>query len=318
MLFRCSALGEIMTDPQGKSNLQKFMDAEERYMKSQIAADKMIKKDGPGYAKLMQSIEKSQQLIKELAPIKDVVLFSATRKKRLRMMYIEYQENRFKSIKNKYIRKGHKCENDAITLYSLIKGEFYRKNEERLSDQWITGETDFFKGKSVREAEITIDTKACWDRYTYYAAMDADDINHDYFCQGQGYMKLTGAQQHTIAYCCVNTPLNLVEKEIYFEDFEWPGNQAPTWAKMQIVANMVYDRKTFEDYCRTLSLFPDDPESTAVFETFTEIPRENSMYEVTFDRDDEFIERMYEELAKCREYLNTSGKFKFDAPALTA
>lgn len=92
-------------------------------------------------------------------------------------MYVQARYGREKDITNRYIAKGLHTEEDAITLYSRVKGEFYKKNSERITNDYLTGEPDLFEGETIFKAEATIDTKSCWDLFTFNNAKYVDKIN---------------------------------------------------------------------------------------------------------------------------------------------
>lgn len=229
--------------------------------------------------------------------------FGLTAKKEMRKIWILETKNRFKSLDNKYVSKGNKCEEDGLTLLSRVKKTVFIKNTIRLSNKYITGEPDTFLGKSIYEADETFDTKISWDIQTFYNAVDGG-LDADYECQGQGYMVLTGAKKHTVAYCLVNTPLAEIKHELYKEGFAWENNDTPVWVQLQLIANMVYDKLTFDKYIQELGCFPDDENSKAVYDGFVEIPKEERLHEKSFARDDENILQMYNRIKECREYMS--------------
>lgn len=251
ILFRCSSLGHIMTEPKTKA--------------AQLAGE-----------------------------------ISETCKTHLIDVFIAAQYNRHTDIESKFLKKGNASEEDSITLYSLLNKRFFKKNEERLSNLFISGTPDLFRGESVRNADEIIDTKTSWDVFTYFRAKHKD-LADQYYWQGQGYMALSGAKKHTVAYCLVNTPYHLITNEIYRESFKHPEG-TPAAVELNLIANMVYDRKTFEEYVgkRDLTIH-----ATEEIKNFIEIPLEERLHEFTVDRNDEDIEKIYSKVKKCRQYMNT-------------
>lgn len=136
---------------------------------------------------------------------------SETTKTYLKQVHRELRYNRKKEFSNKYIEKGLKAEEDAITLYCRIKKRFFKKNDIRLNNEFVTGEPDLFTGASIYDAETTIDTKASWDVFTF--PYPDDELKSIYEWQGHTYMWLTGAKKHTVAYCLIDTPENIIESE---------------------------------------------------------------------------------------------------------
>jgi hypothetical protein len=66
-------------------------------------------------------------------------------------------------ITSKYITKGNSEEQSSITMLSLETKKFFKKNEQRLSNEYITGLPDIFIGESIECAEKGWDVKSCWD-----------------------------------------------------------------------------------------------------------------------------------------------------------
>ena len=105
-------------------------------------------------------------------------------------------------LDNKYLQKGKQCEQDSIDLLNLVTFSNYTKNENRLTNDWLTGEADI-----VAENEI-IDIKTSWSLDTFPAI--SDDINvKDYEMQLRGYMMLYNKDKASVCYCMVDTPKEL-------------------------------------------------------------------------------------------------------------
>lgn len=81
-------------------------------------------------------------------------------------IFIRSKYNRKTDIFNKYVEKGLAVEEDAITLYARVKKAFFKKNEVKVSNDFIKGYPDLFTGLEIKDAESIIDIKASWDIYT--------------------------------------------------------------------------------------------------------------------------------------------------------
>src|ERR1051326_1890458 len=88
-------------------------------------------------------------------------------------------------ISNKYVEKGLSCEEDSITLYSRVNKVFFKKNTERLFNDFIQGEPDLFSGESIKTAQKIVDIKSSWSIYTYLRTF-TKPVNNMYYWQGQG------------------------------------------------------------------------------------------------------------------------------------
>lgn len=222
-LFRCSSIGALMTNQQGK---------------------------------------KDTTCLDEI---------SETAKEELIKIYVSTVYGRDKEITNKYIEKGLAVEEDSITLLSRVKHEFFKKNEERFSNEFITGEPDI--------TDPLYDAKSCWDLHTFYKHK-AGKLKKEYFWQIQGYAELLKADKGIVAFCLIDTPDALIhsEKQRMFYKMNVATEENPEYlaACAQIEKEM----------------------------TFGDIPLEERVHEVTVKRAPEFIEQFYKRVPLLREWLN--------------
>lgn len=220
-------------------------------------------------------------------------------------VFVSAKYNRFTEIKGKQLSKGNDTEEDSITVVSLVTKTFLKKNEQHLCNEYIKGTPDLFIGNSIQEAEVVRDTKSAWSIYTFNRAK-AKEVSDMYYWQGMGYMALTGAKKCFIDYCLNNTPYYLVNKELYQEGFAHDQN-TPAWIELQIIANHVYDKKTFDEYIQRRGIDIDTDEySRAVYAGFVEVPLAERHFCFEFDRDEKAIQAIYDRVKECREYMNTN------------
>jgi hypothetical protein len=203
-----------------------------------------------------------------------------TCKKYLMQCYVEAKYGRKKDFTNKYIEKGLAVEEDSITLYSRVKKKFYKKNDQRLSNAYLTGEPDSFEGDSILKAVTIIDVKSSWDIHTFYAVLGVG-LNKIYEYQLQGYMALSGAKEAKLVYCLVDTPdplINDAKRKLQWQMGVIDPDANPDYqeACLQIEKEMI----------------------------FTDIPIEERYIEFTLHRDDKKILEGYEQVKFCREFLN--------------
>lgn len=109
-------------------------------------------------------------------------------------------------ISSKYMDKGIIVEDQSIALYNSVHFTDYKKNTERKTNDWITGECDIFTGHKI------VDIKSPWSLATFPATVEAG-IDKGYEWQGRAYMMLWDAELFDIAYCMVNTPDELIKYE---------------------------------------------------------------------------------------------------------
>jgi hypothetical protein len=110
-----------------------------------------------------------------------------------------------KEMDLEYTRKGKMVEESSITLLSMVDFEIYHKNEERVYNDFLSGEPDIYIGSSVMGAQKIVDIKSCWDYPGFLRKIHAKSDN-GYNHQLRGYMDITGANEGEIAYCLVDMP----------------------------------------------------------------------------------------------------------------
>lgn len=200
--FRCSSLGKLMTNQQGKKDTTKYEE------------------------------------------------LSETCKQALIEMFISRRYGRQKDITNKYTEKGLAVEEDAVTLYSRLEGKFFKKNTERIHNEFINGEPDLFRGVSVFNADHIDELKSSWDIFTFFT-VKTKPINKDYLYQLQGYMALTGAKTSTLGYCLIDTPEPMIndEKRRLFHKMNVLTDQNPDYIKAceLLELNMKFDDVPLQD-----------------------------------------------------------------------
>lgn len=111
-----------------------------------------------------------------------------------------------RSFSSKYTEKGIQVEDQSIALYNSVHFTNYRKNVERKSNEWITGECDIFTGSKI------IDIKSSWSLDTF-PAVSADGVDKGYEWQLRAYMWLWDVDAAEVAYCMVDTPDELIGYE---------------------------------------------------------------------------------------------------------
>ena len=107
-------------------------------------------------------------------------------------------------LDNKYLDKGNQCEQDSIDLFNAVFFTDYKKNTERISNDFLTGECDIDTGESI------IGIKTSWSLETFPATEDeAQDKNYEW--QVRGYMMLYNRMNASVSFCMVSTPNELLK-----------------------------------------------------------------------------------------------------------
>lgn len=213
---------------------------------------------------------------------KDAGELSKTAKNALKKIYAKEKYGREQDITTKQMQKGTEVEEESITLLCRVLKKMLKKNEQRLSNNYITGLPDIFEGESITSADTITDIKSSYDLFTFLPNI-GESLDKDYYWQLQGYMALSGAKKACIAYCLVNTPAHIIQSEQY---------------KLLRNSNVISE------------LSPEFVEAAAKIEKnmiFDDIPKEERVLIFNVDRDEEAIQKIYDKVLKARKFL---GEFE--------
>jgi hypothetical protein len=215
-------------------------------------------------------------------------------------VYVSYKYGRREEVHGKFLEKGNLREEDALTLLSRVEKRFFKKNDRRLSNGFITGECDVFMGEDVEHAEETIDTKTSWSAHTFFRAkMKPLDFNYKW--QGVGYMWLTRAKKHTVAYCLVNGTAQAImdEKRKLAYRFGPDPQVNPEYKKQakQIEINHIFDLFAFKEENPWFE-FDND-----LSEWKYDIPMNERLFKFTFERKEEEIISVKNRVIECRKWM---------------
>lgn len=193
-----------------------------------------------------------------------------TVKKYLQKIYIKEVFGREYDLESKFCDKGLLVEEDSIKLAEMhLNKKLLVKNKEQLQNEYLTGTPDLILADQV------VDLKSSWNLETYASA---DGTNKMYYWQLQGYMALTGKTQAQLLYCLCDTPEHLIASE--------------------------FNRQVY----RT-GYSPDSEEYVALEEevrhnlTFGDIEPKLKVKSYSFGYDEEAVEKLYDRIEVCREYL---------------
>jgi hypothetical protein len=109
--------------------------------------------------------------------------------------FFEYRSE----LNSKYITKGLAQEQDSINLLNLVRLEDYRKSDERVENEWLTGCCDIITETSI------IDIKTSWSLDTFPATSYELKDTSDHEWQGRAYMWLYDMPSFELCYVMVTT-----------------------------------------------------------------------------------------------------------------
>lgn len=229
---------------------------------------------------------------------------SETTKTHLMDVFVSAKYGRKEEHSGKMLDKGNEREQDSITLLSRITKTFFKKNETCLSNSRIKGTPDLFLGESVENATEIFDTKTSWSAHTFFRAQK--ELNKLYYWQGVSYMALTGASKCTIAYCLVNGTQQAINDEKRKLAYQMgvidqsASNPAYKEKCKQIEINHIFDIKSFAEENPFFDFDNEIVNNSWAFD----IPMQERLFTISFERNDEDIQRLYNRIDECRKWMN--------------
>lgn len=211
--------------------------------------------------------------------------------------------NRREDVYSKYMEKGTAVEEQAITLLSLVTRNIYFKNEENITNEYISGTPDLFIKDESGKVLIVEDIKSSWDIFTFLRSKH-NELQDSYYWQMQSYMWLTEANEANIRYCLVNALPDHIDSEKRKKAWNMglidPDNN-PEYVERckQIERNMIYDMVDFQ------TRYPYYSFHTNLSEWEFDIPIDERVHTFNIKRNDEDIELLRKKIIKAREYIKT-------------
>jgi hypothetical protein len=203
-------------------------------------------------------------------PRKSGEVLSQTAKTYVQDLVLQEKYGIRKEFSSRYTDKGNEVEDLSIALVNeVLNYKFIYKNDEHFNNEWLTGTPD------VNTDEVLIDVKSSWDASTF-PFFETELPNKDYFYQLQGYMWLTGKTESVLAYCLIDTPLEMVQSEV----------RRAHWNAL-IIGEDEQLRKEVESKHK-----------------FGHIPNNRRVKYWFVQRDEAVIEAIKERVELCREYYN--------------
>ena len=264
---------------KGKTNREQYDDAVESLKKNEQQYSNMIKKDGPTGIKILKRIRHLKDEISRLEEIKDEETISRSCEIFLVKKYVTEKYNRIQDVAEYAMSKGISMESMAISMFNEVYDTNFTKNKKKLSNKFITGIPDLYKGRSIKKADEVIDIKTPYDAYSFLSVVDAPLTNANYW-QIQGYMALTKAKTGIIAYCLTNTPECDVKTEIEKLKCKLLGH--PQYDKLVKLGERTIKRNM----------------------NFDDIPKDQRIISFTVLRDNDAIDKIYRKVEKCRQFLH--------------
>lgn len=210
------------------------------------------------------------------------------------------KSGRSKILENAYLEKGLKVEKSARDLISKVLGILLTSDDERKSNKWVTGKRDIFSKSVIPDIKATYS----YETFIKHLLESASSI---YLRQLDSYMDLWKIYQSLLCFVLIDTPSNLVDKEIikasYSKDIlSLDGDIKETGIEevKRIITNHIYTRSGLEKYCSESSYA-----YIEWFDDFVEIPDNERIHMIPHSYDKVRIEQRNECIILSREFMNT-------------
>lgn len=105
--------------------------------------------------------------------------------------------------------KGKKVEAASIVLLSKVEGRWYQKNDQRVENDFLSGEPDVYEGQDIMAATSVTDMKNSLD-YPRFLKQINTPLENKYIKQIKGYGDITGAQDLSITRTLVSFPDEMI------------------------------------------------------------------------------------------------------------
>lgn len=295
-LFKCRAScgGKIMTEPQGKSNLEKYTEAKEKLESLKKRLSEFKNQDCKSAVTIKnETIPTTEILVSELEKVKDKKELSKTCRQYLKEWILNQKYGRKKDFTSKYTEKGLLTEQAGFQLIQEVqfKGReiFLNKNKKEFEDDYFTGMPDLIL------LDWILDNKSSWDLFTF--PIDDEEIPVDgYDYQGRIYLRLADKINFLLCYTLNDIPLIILEDE--FSRFKYQAGLIDYTDQQyyDFTKHLIFTNKGLNEAKSMLF-------STADTSDFIEIPKEKRYKSFLVERDLEIESKMIERVKECRIWI---------------
>jgi len=285
LTIRASCVGQIMTNPIGKSNYEKWTEATQSLETETLRYEAIANKTTKTAEKLAEKLVSLKKLIDELDPVKHERDISESAKTYLVNLLVSMMYGRKKDIVTPAIAKGLAIEESSIQLYNTVKSINSIKNTERFYNDFLEGEYDLF----VKELpfnggilkNVIVDIKSSYDIFTFHKVKILGKYDSDYWWQLQSYMDLTGCDHAVLAYCLTDTPEVMIEdakRRLAWQMGLIDPFQNETW--LEAAAEM--DKQMM----------------------YGDMPLNQRVHEIYIPRDQAAIDSIHQRVVECRQWIS--------------
>ncbi len=203
---RCSVITKMMANKQGFAPLSDI----------QVTRLAELRKRNDGEGKPLtepMKLELAELLVKESN--KDKIILSDSCIEYLMEVYSWETQGMIavskESLETLGMKKGKMQELQSGVLLGFVDDVVYKTHKERISNEFLTGEIDFYLGNDIYTATNITDAKNAFDYPTFLKKIN-NGLENGQQDQIRGYGDISGAKDLFIAYTLVDTPDEIMEE----------------------------------------------------------------------------------------------------------
>lgn len=292
-----------MSDPKGGTPMDKYNAFVKKIADEEVKYEAKKNKETDTAKKQWDKIQKwKTDDLPALEKRKDVVVLSKTCLAHLDDWIKDNVYGRRKVLKTNPIQKWIECEDEALYIVNKALWTNYKKCKERKENEWIA----WSKDSSNDVIKRLIDTKVCETIDTF--PILNDEMNPDYYRQGQWYMWLEWDDylEHDIIKVLVNSPGWMVKNKLQqaynslYNKYDW--NMEYIEEEYAVEARQIFLQHVFDKQLTVMH------NGTSIQLTDDEvIPYEKRVNIRTVKRDNEKIAKIPAKVMACRMHLQRNG-----------
>lgn len=204
---RCSAIKKILSNSQSNPVLTELQTTRLAELRGKLEKGTITEKQKEEIAALKVKEENGKKLVLSDTCIEYLMEVYAWETEQMIPVNKE-------SMDLLQLRKGKKQELQAGALLGFVDDVVYKQHKDRISNEFLSGEIDFYLGNSVYEATNVSDIKNSWDYPTYLKKINTG-LESGQEEQLGGYGDITGAKDLFICNALVDAPDDVIE------DMKW-------------------------------------------------------------------------------------------------
>ena len=194
--------------------------------------------------------------------------------------YLKYG-NGYKKVPGKGIDKlvrGSKSEKASVELIKRVTGQPLFKHKKLLKNDYLKGQLDVIDSKEIETSKKIIDVKTSASHFSFMQAM-TPEVKRSYNFQMHGYFALTGRDYGEVYHCLADyTEDDIAEEKHKMIQILCPDGIVTTdfeeeWAEAEYKMRYAY------------------------------VPDEERIFVHPVERDEKIIDKIYEKVEFCREWL---------------